>query len=226
MENNFKDTEITKKGIDVILNVFSMIFLYTKNLDLAVEYTNNSIYYFVEYVTQISNKNTEFVFVNLTIKDAILYVYRKSIFEINETYRRNYTSCEDDTLYFDVVNNFIKTYSVILKEFIDNKNYTDNDTHDIKASLYDINSYIITFFKGIEIYTEIEDSEDNEIDVDEKNILYNITYNGVSMIYEKFIHINTTDEDDEDSPDDKESYEYLCHRIKRIIVDYTESLVS
>ena len=38
-EGSFKDTKITQKGVDVILNVFSMILLYTKNLELAIEYT-------------------------------------------------------------------------------------------------------------------------------------------------------------------------------------------
>ena len=113
-EGSFKDTTITQKGVDVILNVFAMILLYTKNLELAIEYTNNSIYYFIEYVTQISTTNTEFVFVNLTIKDAILYVYRKSIFEINDNHKRNFKCNPDETLYFEIVNSFIQI-KIILK---------------------------------------------------------------------------------------------------------------
>ena len=89
-ETSFTDPGFTEKGVDVILNVFAMILLYTKNIELTVEYTNNSIYYFIEYINQISNNSTDFVFVNLTLKDAVLYVYRKSIFEIDSDRRKVY----------------------------------------------------------------------------------------------------------------------------------------
>lgn len=224
-EGSFKDTKITQKGIDVILNVFSMILLYTKNLELAIEYTNNSIYYFIEYVTQISTKNTEFVFVNLTIKDAILYVYRKSIFEINDNHKRNFKCDPDETLYFEIVNSFIKTYTVILKDFISNKNYIKSDIEDIKNHIYKINSYILTFFKTIELYTDIELTDNKNISIGDKNIIYNVTYKGIKYIYDNF----NCECNDTLSPkkycEDKESYECFCEKIKKLIIDYGNTLI-
>ena len=225
-EGSFKDIKITQKGIDVILNVFAMILLYTKNLELAIEYTNNSIYYFIEYVTQISTKNTEFVFVNLTIKDAILYVYRKSIFEIDDNHKRKFQNNPDETLYFEIVNSFIKTYSVILKEFVENKNYIKSDIEDIKVHIYKINSYILTFFKTIEMYTNIELSDNKNITDSDKNIIYNVTYKGLQYIYDNF----NVECNDASSPkkicDDKESYDCLCEQIKKLIIDYTSTLIE
>ena len=229
-EGRFKDKEITKKGLDVILNVFSMILLYTKNFELSVEYTNNSIYYFIEYVSQISTKNNEFVFVNLTIKDAILYVYRKSIFEINENYRRKYASNENETLYFDIVNLFVKTYSIILKDFIDHKNYNLTELNDLKHHLYKINAYIITFFKAIEIYTDIEDKDHSSISDDEKKIIYNVSYSGLNLIYNKlFIDDSNNDINNDQKKnltEDIDDYNSLCEKIKKIIIDYSDSLVA
>jgi hypothetical protein len=225
-EGSFKDTTITQKGVDVILNVFAMILLYTKNLELAIEYTNNSIYYFIEYVTQISTTNTEFVFVNLTIKDAILYVYRKSIFEINDNHKRNFKCNPDETLYFEIVNSFIKTYTVILKSFITNKNYIKSDIEDIKVHIYKINSYILTFFKTIEMYTDIELTDNKTISISDKNIIYNVTYKGIEYIYDNF----NCDCNNASSPknicEDKESYDCLCEKIKKLIIDYGSTLIE
>jgi len=225
-EASFKDINITKKGIDIILNVFSMILLYTKNIELTVEYTNNSIYYFIEYVSQISNKNSEFVFVNLTIKDAILYVYRKSIFEINEKYKSNFVCNPDESIYFNVVNSFIKTYSVILKEFVGNSNYSTTNLDDIKIHLYKINAYIMTFFKTIEIYTDTDISEHADISPEDRCVLYNVTYTGVTSIYEQLIGIDDPEFSKTIQFDDKNSYDFMCERIKKTVTDYSDILIG
>ncbi len=225
-ESSFKDIEITKKGIDIILNVFSMIFLYTKNLELTIEYTNNSIYYFIEYVSQIRSKNNEFVFVNLTIKDAILYVYRKSIYEINENHRKKYEPQQHESTFFEIINLFIKTYSVILKKFINNKLYSTTDVQDIRPYLYKINSYIMTFFKTIESYTNIEDKELKCINDHDKNILYNVTYKGINYIYNKMIDYISDDYNKQIVEDCENEFEKVSDKLKQIVFDYCEELVD
>lgn len=233
-ESSFKDIEITKKGIDIILNVFSMILLYTKNIELTIEYTNNSIYYFIEYVSQITSKNTEFVFVNLTIKDAILYVYRKSIYEINDSHRRNYKTQPHEDTFFEIVNLFIKTYSIILKKFINNKSYSKVNIENMKSHLYNINAYIMTFFKTIETYTEVEDKELKCINDNDKNILYNVTHKGLNSIYNNTIKYISDDyskqydnsKQNDNSNNDEQEYEKICDKIKKIIFDYCEELLT
>lgn len=225
-ESSFKDIEITKKGIDIILNVFSMIFLYTKNLELTIEYTNNSIYYFIEYVSQIKTKNNEFVFVNLTIKDAILYVYRKSIYEINENHRRKYEPREHESTFFEIINLFIKTYSVILKKFINNKSYLTTDIQDIRSYLYKINSYIMTFFKTVETYTNIEDKELKYINDHDKNILYNVTYKGINYMYNKMIEYISYDYNNQIVEDYENEFEKISDKLKQIVFNYCEQLVD
>lgn len=221
-ESSFKNTCMTQKGVDVILNIFSMILLYTKNIDIAIEYTNNSIYYFIEYVSQITTKDSEFVCANLTIKDAILYVYRKSIFEINENHKRTFEFDSNESIYFDAVNMFIKTYSTILKSFIGNINYHTTDIDDIKTYIYKINSCMITFFKMIEVRTDVYHLECDEIPLKYEDVFHTTAYNGITSIYEK---INNPDERDFSQTipfDDKNGYDYMCDRLKKIVVEYSE----
>jgi len=227
-ESSFKDIEITKKGIDIVLNVFSMILLYTKNIELTIEYTNNSIYYFIEYVSQITSKNAEFVFVNLTIKDAILYVYRKSIYEINDSHRRNYKTQPHENTFFEIINLFIKTYSIILKKFINNKSYSKTNIDDLKSHLYSINAYIMTFFKTIETYTKIEDKELKCINDIDKNILYNVTHKGLNYIYKNMIEYVSNDynKKNNDDNDNEKEYQKICDKVKQIILDYCEELLN
>ena len=177
-ETSFTDPGFTEKGIDIILNVFAMILLYTKNIELTAEYTNNSIYYFIEYINQISNNNADFVFVNLTLKDAVLYVYRKSIFEIDSDRRKVYVPRPDEHVFFDLVNQFITMYSLILHEFVSNENYGGLDVVSLKAYLYKINAYIMTLFNTIETYADVGDTDHGDLSEEDRHVLYSDTYDG------------------------------------------------
>jgi hypothetical protein len=219
IESSFNDTCMTQKGVDIILNIFSMILLYTKNIDMAVEYANNSIYYFIEYVSQISNKGSEFSFVNLTVKDAILYVYRKSIFEINENHKRTFEFDTSESMYFDAVNMFIKTYSMILKGFIGNSNYSTTSIDDIKTYIYKVNSCMITFFKMVDERTDVYHLEDDNILHEYKDAFNTTAYNGITSIYGTIYNPDEPSFSKTIPFDDKNGYDYMCERLKKIVDD-------
>lgn len=222
-ETSFTDTVFTDKGIDVILNVFAMILLYTKNIELTVEYTNNSIYYFIEYVNQISNKNTDFVFVNLTLKDAVLYVYRKSIFELDSDQRKDYVPKMDEHVFFDLVSQFITVYSVILKSFVGNANYGGLDADSLKTYLYKINAYIMTFFNTIENYTDIGDTDHTELSEEDRHVLYSVTYEGLVHMRDSLSKEQT---DKKCDPPESTSYDAMCERIRLIVFDHGDRLMN
>jgi hypothetical protein len=73
---------ILTKGIECISNIFNFLFLYTKNFDLLYYHCQKSIFYYIEFINQL--ENNDYINLKLTIKDAILFVYRKTIFQINE----------------------------------------------------------------------------------------------------------------------------------------------
>lgn len=78
---------IFKRGIETIIHVFTLLFYYTKNLELTMKYSKNALYEYVEFIDQMSDDKVTFL--NLTSRDAVLFVYKKSIFEINNEHKKN-----------------------------------------------------------------------------------------------------------------------------------------
>lgn len=68
------------RGIDTISHVFIMFLYYTQNLETVYNYSQKSLYLYTEFIEQISfDKNS---FLQLTSKDAVIYVYKKTLYEI------------------------------------------------------------------------------------------------------------------------------------------------
>ena len=88
-------------GIKTILHIMFNIFINTKNIDITVYYGKLSITYYIEFLNQINSNNTN-TFINLTLKDAILFVYKKTIFNLNTEYKKRFKS-EDDSRLFDII---------------------------------------------------------------------------------------------------------------------------
>jgi hypothetical protein len=78
---------IFKRGLETIIHVFTLLFYYTKNLELTMKYSKNALYEYVEFIDQMSDDKVTFL--HLTSRDAVLFVYKKSIFEVNNEYKKN-----------------------------------------------------------------------------------------------------------------------------------------
>ena len=78
---------IINKGIETISHVFNNILLYTKNLNITCFYSQKAYYYYSEFIGQISQiQDDNQSFIQLNCKDAILFVYKKTIFELNNDF--------------------------------------------------------------------------------------------------------------------------------------------
>ena len=78
---------IITRGLDTITNVFNCILFYTKNLELTYFHSQRAFYFYVEFVGQISED--EKMFLQLSSRDATTYVYKKTVFEINNEEKNN-----------------------------------------------------------------------------------------------------------------------------------------
>jgi uncharacterized protein YyaL (SSP411 family) len=76
-------------GMDTVCHVFHVIFLYSLNADLAFYHGQKAIYFYVEFIEQISDDSHTFL--QLNQRDAALFVYKKTIFDIPND-RRNKTT--------------------------------------------------------------------------------------------------------------------------------------
>ena len=71
---------IFNKGLNCIIIVYSILLIHTNNLSLSFYNTKKGFYYYIEFIEQaLSNKNLN---LNLTSQDAILFVYKKMIYDL------------------------------------------------------------------------------------------------------------------------------------------------
>ena len=75
---------IILKGVETIAHVFRMILLYTNNLEVTCHHVQKAFYYYVEFIGQIGEETHTFL--QLNSKDATLFVYKKTIYEIRKDF--------------------------------------------------------------------------------------------------------------------------------------------
>ena len=86
----FKNVAYTKfiveRGVETITHVFSLLLYYTRNLDLAYFHGQKAFYFYAEFIGQISEDKHSFL--QLSSRDAAMFVYKKTIFELNSEIRK------------------------------------------------------------------------------------------------------------------------------------------
>ena len=99
---------IIKRGLGTIIHIFKILLLYTRNFSLALYHTKKAYIYYVEFIGQIGfNQN---IFLQLNSKDATLFVYKKTIFNINAEYKKNHYLQNGETMIFDILSHILNIY--------------------------------------------------------------------------------------------------------------------
>lgn len=80
---------ILLRGYDLLKNVFFLLNFYTKNKELTCHHLRKSYLYYTEFIGQIGEDSNSYL--QLNSKDACLFVYKKTIHEINEDFRKKYS---------------------------------------------------------------------------------------------------------------------------------------
>lgn len=169
---------IIERGVETLIHVFSLLFYYTKNIELTYYHSQKAYYFYIEFIEQISDDNVTFL--QLNSKDAIMFVYKKTIFEINKKHSKENSLEELNTL--TNMNNYMSIYKHIVSyvlhkndrinyenmkllcdsmEFISTKlNKLNKITNKINSFIIDLNaktdddnsSNIIDYFRTIDDY--------------------------------------------------------------------------
>ena len=111
---------ILKRGLNTIKHIFNTILLYTKNLDLTIHHCKKAYLYYVEFIGQIGDTNHSYL--QLNSKDATLFVYKKTIFEINNEYRKTFHINDNEKLIFNYICCSTKLYNELILFILDNEN--------------------------------------------------------------------------------------------------------
>ena len=85
-KNKKYSLRVIKKGISMLKNVMNILFLYTRNVDMIHKHLNKSFLYYIEFIEQIGEEGNTFL--QLSSKDAVLFVYKKTLFDINTDYKK------------------------------------------------------------------------------------------------------------------------------------------
>lgn len=72
---------IYKQGMKCIKHIFIFLLQHSNNLQFTYYHCEKGIYYFTEFISQIENENS---FLKLSSIDAIIFVYKKTIYNINK----------------------------------------------------------------------------------------------------------------------------------------------
>jgi len=106
---------ILKNGLNTLNHIFNIILLFTNNIDLTYFHCQKAYYYYVEFISQISDDNHSFLQLNSI--DATLFVYKKTLFEINNEYKKEFSSNNNKII--DNINLFIRLYTKLIYTIID-----------------------------------------------------------------------------------------------------------
>lgn len=110
---------LTIRGLDTITNVFRNILFYTKNLDLTYFHCQKAFYFYVEFISQILED--EKLKLELSSRDAVTYVYKKTIYELNHKFKKKQEELTDyDDVKLEVIDIYINLYKTVLLKIIKN----------------------------------------------------------------------------------------------------------
>ena len=125
---------IFERGLKTLIHVFSNIFYYTKNLELSFYHTQKAYYFYIEFIEQISDDNITFL--QLSSKDAILFVYKKTIFELNNECKKNTKeqSLEEKNI-LRTVNLYINMYKGMVLYIMNHNNEHKKDYLNTSCNL-------------------------------------------------------------------------------------------
>jgi len=189
-----KNYNLTKniyiKGINLIQNVFNISFLYLDNLGDVYNLCEKSYIYFIEFINQINISNNIENNIDLTIKDAVIFCYKKTIlnFENNLITNDNNINCiilNKIKSYINIVNNLNIIYTLeihnnIFKQDLNIDNNEENTDKLLNIKLSIISKKISYYIKKINnnkiLYNNLENDESNISDKSINNLSFFINY--------------------------------------------------
>ena len=140
--------KVIQKGIAMLKNVTNVLFLYTRNTELIHKHLNKSFLYYIEFIEQIGEEGNTFL--QLSSKDAVLFVYKKTLFEINTEYKKKMEYTKQESLIIDDILTNLNLFTTI-SEFVLFHNSESIDDININYLQRRINKLIDKYLKKISI---------------------------------------------------------------------------
>lgn len=172
------------KGIKNVFYIFNFLLLYTKNVELSFFHTQKSILYFIEFIGQIGDDTHNF------LKLASLFIYKKTIFEVNNDFRKIYEESDETKRKMELLHLYIKTYNNIIMKMIEKYDFKINTLEDFQHITVSHLYKIVKSLLHIPVVSN-DTNNTNNTNIKMKLIEYNIFINNINDCYSKtFISTN------------------------------------
>lgn len=162
------------RGLTTISYVFIFILHSSRNLNMAYYHSQKAFYYYTEFIGQITGDQN--MFLQLTSRDAMMFVYKKTIFEIHNDYKKTNVFLSDLTNenekmeFLDAYVQIIKNLVIHSIQLVDFKNIKQSDV-SYKTTIVDkidhicefINKYTIPLHLFLDIKYLVEYLTSNNI---------------------------------------------------------------
>lgn len=102
---------LIRRGVETITHCFKILLMYTKNLELTIYQCKKALYYYIEFIGQISDVSLQHSYLQLNSKDATLFVYKKTIYDINNIYRKKFTLEDNEQEILNSISNIIMLFN-------------------------------------------------------------------------------------------------------------------
>lgn len=133
------------RGFKAIKHIYNMLLLYTKNLELTIFHCKKSYIYYVEFIGQIGDDNNSFL--QLNSKDATLFVYKRTIYELNTDYKKKFNITKSNKIKHDIIYDYTNIINDVIVNYIKGIDENKILNKDISNNILGINKY-----KFINIY--------------------------------------------------------------------------
>ena len=101
------------KGVFTISYVFKMLLTYTCNTQLTYNHCQKSYSYYIEFIGQIGDDAVTYL--QLNSKDAALFVYKKTIFDILDDIKKKYNENNNDERKNNNISAMIDIYNKLIE---------------------------------------------------------------------------------------------------------------
>ena len=194
----YKDTNFLKnlhvKGLLLINNIFNISLLYLDSLIDIYNLCEKGYVYFVEFVNQINITNSfESNSFELTLKDAVIFSYKKTIFTFDNTIQTSISNTNKFKLkIINTIISIINNSSIIVNSKI--YNLYNNQTNQLNIFDQEINIVTLNLSKLIKKIFIATDLNSKQLEFNQNLLIYldniSIFLNFINQNYNMLNHLN------------------------------------
>ncbi len=173
---------ILLRGCKSITHIFNTLLLYTKNLELTIYHCKKAYLFYVEFIGQIGDDSHSYL--QLNSKDATLFIYKKTIFELNNEYRKKFVLKIDEKKTYEYIHKFSKVVIEIFEEVINNNNIKGNSKMSYAMYIQKMTNKIVN--KLISLKVPIK----NKIEICDKYLYYKNLLLNKNIIIDECLFFN------------------------------------